>query len=242
MDVTKDFMRGRGRAALSPDEMAVLEAAMDRIVTVPARTTVIARGERVRVSTLLVEGAMCRFMDARDGYRQLLAFQVPGDFVDLHAYPLHYLDHDVATIVESRMAIFPHERIDAIVNEHPRLARLLWRSTMLDAALHREWIFRLGRLDAAGRIAHFLCEVYYRMDAVGRVVDGRFALPLTQQDLGEACGLTSVHVNRTLRRLREEGLAAVGRGEAHVLDLPGLARTGEFETDYLFLDAGPWLP
>lgn len=238
--VTRDFLRGRDRARMTGEEKDVLERAVERVETVPARTIVIRRGDRVRYSTLLLEGAMCRYMDARDGYRQLVAFQVPGDFVDLHGYPLQRLDHDVATLTESRMALVPHEQIDAIVAEYPHLARLLWRSTLLDAALHREWIFRLGRLDAAGRLAHFMCETYLRMEAVDRARDGVFALALTQQDLAEACGLTSVHVNRTLRRLREDGLLELARGEARIPNLPALCRVGEFEQDYLYLEAGPW--
>ena len=233
-------MRGRGRNTLSDDEIALLENAIDRVETVPARTVLTRRGDRLRESTLLAEGAMCRYLDARDGYRQMLAYHVPGDFVDMHGYTLHRLDHDVATIVESRVASIPHDRIDAIMRDHPRLAWVLWRSTLLDAAMHREWIFRLGRLDAAGRLAHFLCEVAERMEAVGRVTDGAFALPLTQQDMGEACGLTSVHVNRTLRRLREENIADVARGEARIFNKQQLARVGEFNPDYLYLDNGPW--
>ncbi len=240
MGVTGDFLRGRGRDTLSAEEVSVLEQAIDRVDTLPPRSVVTRRGDRVRESTLLVEGAMCRYLDARDGYRQLLAYHVPGDFVDMHGYTLRRLDHDVATIVESRVARIAHDRVDAIMRDHPRLAWLLWRSTLLDAAMHREWIFRLGRLDAAGRLAHFLCEVAARMRAIGRVSDDVFALPLTQQDIGEACGLTSVHVNRTLRRLREEGIADVGRGEARIGDAKQLARIGEFDADYLYLDDGPW--
>ena len=92
--------------------------------------------------------------------------------------------------------------------------RLMWFSTLLDAALHREWIFRIGRLEAIGRIAHLLCETNARLAAVGLAADGRFEFPLTQADIGEACGLTSVHVNRTMRRLRETGLAEIGNREA----------------------------
>lgn len=239
--VTRDFLRGRGREAMSEADKDVLEGAIERVETFAARSIVTRRGQRVRTTMLLLDGAMCRYMDARDGYRQLVAYQVPGDFVDLHGYPLLRLDHDVGTLAESRVAMIPHERVDAIVRERPGLARILWRSTLLDAALHREWIFRLGRLDAAGRVAHFLSETCNRMNAVGRVHDGAFALPLTQQDLGEACGLTGVHVNRTLRRLREDGIAEVARGEVRVLDAKRLARLGEFDADYLYLDHGPWV-
>lgn len=240
MRVTEDFLRGRGRDHLSEADKDLLEAAVERVETLPARTTLTRRGERVRYSTLLLEGTMCRYMDAVDGYRQLVAIQVAGDFVDLHGYPLRRLDHDVATISEARIALVPHDRVEAIIRDNPRLATLMWRSTLMDAALHREWIFRLGRLDAAGRVAHFLCETCNRLAAVGRVRDGVFDFPLTQQDLGEACGLTAVHVNRTLRRLREEGLVEFTRGEVHIIDGKRLARLGEFDADYLYLDGGPW--
>lgn len=240
MRVTRDFLRGRGRDAMSEVDKDILERAVDRIDTLPARTIVTRRGDRLRNSTLLLEGAMCRYMDARDGFRQLVALQVPGDFVDLHGYPLHRLDHDVGTLTEARVAVIPHAAIDSIVADHPQLARILWRSTLLDAALHREWIFRIGRLDAAGRIAHFLLETYHRLKATGRGGDGVFDLALIQQDLGEACGLTSVHVNRTLRRLREEKLVEAVRGTVTILDEHGLARVGEFDPDYLYLEEGPW--
>lgn len=240
MALTTDFLRGRRRSAMSPEELAVLEGAVAEVKTIPARQIIIRRGEPMLSSTLLLSGSMCRYMDARDGYRQLVAYQVPGDFVDLHGYPLKRLDHDVATLSESRVALVPHDRLDEIVRDYPNLARLLWFSTLLDAALHREWIFRLGRLDAVGRIAHFLCETHDRMAATGRAQGGVYALPLTQQDIGEACGLTSVHVNRTLRKLREDGLADVTRGKVRIIDAAKLIRVGEFEPDYLYLEEGPW--
>ena len=242
MRVTEDFLRGRSRSAMSDDDKAALEAAVSEVRDFPARALVTRRGEEVRECMLLVEGAMCRYMDARDGYRQLVAYHVAGDFVDLHGYPMKRLDHDVGTIAPSRIAIIPHQRVDEIMRERPDLARLMWHSTLLDAAMHREWIFRLGRLDAVGRVAHFLSELCQRLHAVGRVRDGCFELPMTQQDLGEACGLTAVHVNRTLRRLREDGLADVTRGVVTIKDGARLARAGEFEADYLYLENGPWTP
>ena len=242
-ECTGDFLRGRRRRELTDEERAALESVMAERVFVPARHTVIRRGEPVKQSTMLVSGFMCRYMDARDGYRQLVSVHVRGDFVDLHGYPLQRLDHDVAALTDCEMALVPHERLTALIEEFPHLGRLLWFSTLLDAAMHREWIFRIGRLEAAGRLAHFLCEMHARLDAVGLVDDDRFALPLTQQDLGEVCGLTSVHINRTVRRLREAGLAEVIKGEVRISDLPRLASLGEFKSDYLFLeDGGPPTP
>lgn len=237
---THDFLRGRRRHELSEEEIATIEKAVDGVEVVPARTALANRGDRLKRSTLIVEGYACRYMDARDGYRQILSYHVPGDFVDLHGYPTRHIDHNVATISQATVAYIRHERLDGIMRDQPHLASLLWFSTLLDGAALREWIFRNGRLDAAGRLAHFVCETYFRMHAVGRAADGRCDLPLTQQDLGDIAGLTSVHVNRVLRRLREEGLAIIGRGKLQIVDIDRLARLGEFKADYLYLKDGPW--
>lgn len=222
---------------MTADEKQTLEDAVGRVERLPARMTTHRRGERVTRSTLLLSGFMCRYMDASDGYRQMLSYHIPGDFPDLHGYPLQRLDHDVATITEVEVAYVPHERITELAERLPHLGRLLWFSTLLDAAMHREWIFSVGRLDAAGRLAHFLCETRERMNAVNLVdADGWFDLPLTQQDMGEACGLTSVHVNRTIRRLRDDHLIQLADRRARVNDVHTLARIGEFRPDYLYLE------
>jgi CRP-like cAMP-binding protein len=235
--LTENFLRGRRRRELTDAEIQALEDAVERVERLPARRTTHRRGERVRYSTLLLSGYMCRYMDSSDGYRQLVAYHVPGDFLDLHGYPLQRLDHDVATITTAEIAVVPHERLTVITETMPHLTRLLWFSTLLDAAMHREWIFSMGRLDAVGRLAHFLCETRARMAAIDRVDgDGWFELPLTQQDLGEACGLTSVHINRTIRRLREDGLVEFGERRVRVIDPGRLARIGEFSPDYLYLE------
>lgn len=231
-----DFLRGRRGHELSPEESAALNQALSDPVELPARQTVVRRGEPVEHSTLLLSGFMCRYMDARDGYRQLVSVHVAGDFIDLHGYPLRRLDHDLATLTDCVVATVAHERLTELVGKFPNLGRLMWFATLLDSAMHREWIFRLGRLEAAGRLAHLLCETYTRLAAVGQAADNRFDFPLTQQDLGEACGLTSVHINRTVRRLREAGLAEVTNREVRILNFPALAAMGEFNSDYLYLD------
>ena len=236
---TEKFLRGRRRRELTFEEREALAKAMSPRTRVPARRTLVRRGETVRHSTLIVSGLLCRYMDARDGYRQLVSIHVPGDFVDLHGYPLQRLDHDIATLTEAEVVTIPHDRLTELVDRFPHLGRLLWFATLLDAAMHREWIFRIGRLEAAGRLAHFLCEIHARLAAVGLAQDNRFELALTQQDLGEACGLTSVHVNRTLRRLREAGLVEMANGQVQIHDLSKLSAMGDFEPDYLYLeDAG----
>ncbi|HEX7858431.1 MAG TPA: Crp/Fnr family transcriptional regulator [Sphingobium sp.] len=234
--VFEKFLQGRRRNQLTSSDLATLEQAAGEVRPLSARTTLIQQGDVVSVSTYLVDGFMCRYMDDRRGERQLIAVHVPGDFVDLHGYPLKRLDHDIATLTACQVAFVPHARIDEIMIERPSLAKLLWFSTLLDAAMHREWIFRLGRLDAVKRLGHFFCEIEAKLRAVGLSDGNLFALPMTQTDLAEACGMTPVHVNRMLRELREGGILQMQASVVRILDRPGLYRLCEFDPHYLYLD------
>lgn len=236
---TDRFLRRR-RETLTDAERAVLEASVAKTATIEPRKLVVEAGAPLTQSTLLVEGHMCRYIDDRNGFRQLVAIHVPGDFVDLHGYPLQRLDHDVATLTATTVAIVPHRSLDAIIERYPVLARKLWYSTMIDAAVHRAWLFRLGRLDAGGRIAHFLCEMSMRLEAVGLSDGQRFTLGLTQSDIAEICGLTSVHTNRVLRTLREENIAIFRSSRVEILDPQRLRRLGQFDPGYLYLDDEAW--
>ncbi len=232
---TDRFLRGRRGVSLDADERQRVEQAICDVRDVGARQTIIRAGERLYTSTMLVEGIMCRYIDDRDGHRQLVAVHVPGDFVDLHAYPLKTLDHDLSTLTAVRIAIVPHAELDAINAERPELTRKLWFSTLLDAAMHRAWLFRLGRLDAVSRVAHFFCETNLRMISAGLSDGHRFRFDITQLDLGEICGLTSVHVNRVLRQLREDGLCTFRSGLVEIQDMPRLVRQGQFDPAYLYM-------
>ena len=219
-----------------PEESKAMEAAICELRRYDARRTIVRHETPLDVSLYLVEGIMCRYLDNRRGDRQLLSIQLPGDFVDLHAYPLKTLDHDVASLTRAQVAVIPHVELDRLIAAHPALARKLWFATLLDGALHREWIFKLGRLPAQGRLAHFLCETELRLRAVGLSDGIAFELLLTQTDLAEVCGLTSIHVNRVLRDLRERGLCTLRGGIVEIHDRSSLARMGEFDPAYLYLD------
>ena len=232
--LTEKFLLGRGRDELTDHEKQILERSVREVRTLSSRHRLVRAGDPVDTSTLLLEGFICRYMDDRDGLRQLVAVHVPGDFVDLHAFPMKRLDHDVATIGPVKIAMFGHATLQTITEQFPHLTRRLWFSTLLDAAMHRQWIFRIGRLGAEGRVAHLFCEIYTRLQMVGLAQDGQYALPMTQPDLAEACGITGVHVNRVLRLLRERDLVTFRANLVSITDFPGLARVGEFTPDYLY--------
>lgn len=239
--LTRRFLLGRARDALSDEERHVLEQSIASVKVIPARTTTQRRGELVNQSSLLVEGFMCRYLDDRNGHRQLVSMHVPGDFVDLHGFPMKRLDHDIATLGPCTVAYFDHRTLADIQIRYPRLTRWLWFSTLLDAAIHREWVFRLGRLGAEGRVAHFFCELNARLAMVDLAADGRFYLPATQADVAEACGITGVHANRVLRLMRERNLATFRGGEVRILDPKRLTALAEFDPVYLYPEHSAWV-
>jgi CRP-like cAMP-binding protein len=239
--LTRRFLLGRARDALTEEERQVVESSVSAVRNLPARTTTMRRGELVNQSTLIVEGFMCRYLDDRNGHRQLVSMHVPGDFVDLHGFPMKRLDHDIATLGPCTVALIEHRTLADIQIRHPRLTRWLWFSTLLDAAIHREWVFRLGRLGAEGRVAHFFCEMNARLEMVGLATEGKFQLPATQADLAEACGITGVHANRVLRLMRERELVTFRNGEVRILDRKRLATLGEFDPIYLYGQHSAWV-
>jgi CRP-like cAMP-binding protein len=227
---TERFLRDKRGVRLLPEERGRLEAAIVRVRTIEPRRTLIHAGRPLHQSTLLIEGIMSRYIDDRHG------LHVPGDFVDLHAFPLKVLDHSVATMTAATVAMVPHSELDAITREMPELTRKLWFSTLIDAAIHRAWLFRLGRLDAMGRVAHFLCETNARLVSAGLSDGHRFALGINQTDVAEICGLTNVHVNRVLRTLREERLAVFRSSLVEIPDPAALAARGQFDPAYLYIE------
>lgn len=135
-----------------------------------------------------------------------------------------------------RVELIAHDRLGEIQRTEAGLTKMLWFSTLLDGAMHREWIFRLGRLDALGRVAHFFAETEYRLAMLDRVSRFGFKLPLVQADLAEICGITSVHINRTLQKLRADKIMEFRDGSAHITNRARLWKIGEFDPLYLFGD------
>lgn len=233
------LMKLRARDDVSVEEEDILRASISEIRTVAADQVVVRADVDLTECNLLVEGMMCRYKDLENGERQISELHVPGDFVDLHSFPLKRLDHNVLALVPSRIAIIPHERVLQITEQHPHLTRLLWFLTTLDAAIHREWVLSLGRRTAIARIAHLFCELHLRLAIVGIGDDSGFALPLTQQDLAECIGLTPVHCNRVLGALKSEGAVTFQRRRVALHDLPRLRQIAEFKANYLFIEKRP---
>lgn len=233
------LLKLRVRDVVSAEEEEVLRASVAEIQEHPPGRTIVRSGTTLSASTLLVEGIVCRYKDLADGQRQIMELHVAGDFVDLHGFLLKRLDHNVGAITAVRTALVPHAALRGITETHPHLGRMLWFSTLLDAAIHREKILSIGRRSAMARIAHILCELLVRLRIVGLADESGYALPLTQADLADVTGLTSVHVNRMLKKLRDERLLTFRGGRVTISDWEGLQRLAEFDPTYLHLDRRP---
>ena len=220
---------------LSEEERQVLLGAIARDRLVGPNEDIISEGDRPWGSTILVEGFAARYKVQAEGVRRISAIHVPGDFVDLHSFLLRKMDHGVLALTACRLSAVPHDNLDRITREHPHLTRILWLSTVIDGAVHREWLVQMAGGQAYRRTAHLICELFVRLRAVELTDDCCFAFPLTQTDFGDMVGITNVHMNRTLMELRSDGLVTWKGGTVTIHDWDRLKQTAHFDPDYLNL-------
>ncbi|ESZ24811.1 MULTISPECIES: Crp/Fnr family transcriptional regulator [unclassified Mesorhizobium] len=198
-----------------------------------ANYDLVREGDRPVSSFVVLDGLLGSTKHTGDGKRQITSFFVAGDIPDLHGLHLSVMDCNFSTLTPARMGFIRHDALRAICEQHPRIATAFWRSTLIDAAIYREWVTNVGRREAYTRMAHILCELIFRLRSVGRIQDHVADLPITQAALGDALGLSTVHVNRMLQELRRRGLIATTGSRVHVLDWLGLTHAGDFDTTYL---------
>jgi CRP-like cAMP-binding protein len=223
------------RDHLSDEERAAFRRSFSSARTRAAGDTLVRAQVETDACTLLTAGMLARVMYQPDGKRHIVAVHVPGDFVDLHSLVLLRLDHDVVALTDASIMQIPHTALRKLTEVQPHLARMLWLLTMIDAATHRAWLARLGH-SAAVRIALLFCELQRRYDVVGQASPAGFPLPLTQTDIGDMVGLTPIHVNRTLRKLREADLAIMRNGQVTIPDIAKLRDFCSFSDAYLYLE------
>jgi CRP-like cAMP-binding protein len=222
-------------APLAPEEKAALLRLPLRLKTVATHQDIVRAGDSPSESCLIVAGFACRYILTADGKRQILSFHIAGDIPDLQSLHIDVMDHSLATLVPSSLAFIQHSDLRTFMRSHPRLGDLFWRDTLIDAAVFRQWMVGLGRRSAHGRIAHLLCELLVRLRAIELVEDHAFMLPVTQAELGDAFGLSTVHVNRVLQDFRSDGLITLHGGSLKVLNWERLQKAGEFDPTYLHL-------
>jgi CRP-like cAMP-binding protein len=227
------------RDVLSEEEKQALAGAVARVKEARMDEDLVREGERPSESILLLDGFAARYKLLRNGRRQITALHVPGDFVDLHSFLLKKMDHGVVALTCCRVGLVAHTTLREITETHLHLGRLLWLSTLIDAAIHREWLVAMGRQPALSQIAHLLCELFLRLQTVRLTQHMSFELPLTQAELGDVLGLSTVHVNRVIQQLRADGLVTWSEHKIVLEDWVRLQEVAEFDPTFLNLDNEP---
>ncbi|HEX8528077.1 Crp/Fnr family transcriptional regulator [Allosphingosinicella sp.] len=200
---------------------------------VAAGAHLVRDGDRTENCAMLITGFAHRYKITGEGARQIVSLHLPGEFVDLHNSLLETADHSAQTLTDAEIAFIPHHSIRSLALARPAVGQALWRETLIDASIFREWVMNVGRRDARARIAHILCEFSLRLQAAGLAENHCYELPMTQEQLADAVGLTSVHVNRVLRQLAEEGLIARQRRSIVIGDWKRMREAGDFSERYL---------
>jgi CRP-like cAMP-binding protein len=217
------------------ERQALLDLPM-RVQDIKVNQDIVREGDRPSRCCLVLQGFACRYKITPPGKRQIMAFHIPGDLPDLQSLHLATLDHSLGTITLCKVGFITHEDARDLIRRCPRLGDALWRDTLIDAAIFREWMVGMGRRGAYGRIAHLLCEMMTKLKAVGLADGVTCDLPITQTELGDALGLSTVHVNRVLQQLRGNNLISWRGRSLRVLDWGGLTEAGDFDPLYLHLD------
>jgi CRP-like cAMP-binding protein len=190
---------------------------------------------------LLVEGFACRYKILPDGRRQIVAYLVPGDMCDLRVFILKRMDHAIATLTAATVAMLSRESVLLLTEKFPGLTRALWWATLVDEAVTREWVVNVGQRTAIERMAHLFCELFVRLQAVNLTRGNQCDLPVTQAELADTLALSSVHVNRTLKELRREGLVTVSGRTLVIHNFEALQTLAMFTPNYLHLSRPPTL-
>lgn len=222
-------------AEIDEQDEAALGGLPFRTRDVPENRDVVREGDQPTECCLVLEGLIARYKLVADGRRQILSFHFPGDLPDMQSLTLESMDHSLTALTPVRMAFIPHDAVRQIMGSHRRIRHALIKYTLVDASIYREWIANVGRRTALERVAHIICECYVRMRALGLVSEDEFELPLTQSELGDATGISNVHVNRTLQELRRMNLISISGNRHKILDWPLLQETADFNPDYLHL-------
>jgi len=220
---------------LSEDERSALGTLCSEIHHVGRRHDIVSEGERPTHVRVVLDGWAARHALNDDGGRRITAFLLPGDFCDIHITSLAVMDHGIVAVTDCRVGLIEEEAIERVTRATPALTMAFWRSTLVDEAILRQWLVSSGRRSAYQNIAHLLCELHVRLCLVHLAENDCFTVPLTQEDIGDAAGLTSVHVNRMLRELRERGVIEIKGSEIAIPDVAKLRREADFDPKYLHL-------
>lgn len=235
------LIRKLGRyVPLTDGERAAIEHLCRNPRTHLQGTDLILEGDKPQAVFLVLKGWAYRYKQLPDGSRQIMAFLVPGDLCDIQIFLFEKMDHSIGLLSNAEVVKIPAVEILELMDCFPRIERAMMWATLVDEATLREWLLNVGQRFALQRVAHLFCELRVRLSVVGLVdEDCSFAMPLTQSELADTTGITTVHANRTLQRLRQDQLISTHQGRLKIHNFDKLAEIAGFNEIYLHTDGPP---
>lgn len=227
--------RLRTTSAVTDEDIKAVNALPFSVREYPPERNIVGDGQRATECCLIIKGFCARSKTTSEGRRQILSIHIPGEIPDLMSLHLHVMDHDLSTLTPCTLGFINHDALRLLHRRQPNLADMFWRDTLIDAAMFREWIVNVGQRPAPARLAHVIVELRERLKVIGRVDGANFEMPLTQEQIGEALGITPVHANRVIKQLRQDGVVELHRGRGTVLDEGKLLELAGFDDRYLHL-------
>lgn len=218
------------------DKQSLRELSASKVRSLSAKEDVIREGDKPHDVNLILEGWACRYKILEDGRRAISAFMVPGDLCDVRMFILKQMDHSIGSLTPLIVAQIPSERLLELADSSTRICRALWWNSLVEEAIAREWASNIGQRDVLARLAHLFCEMFFRLQSVGLADHDTISWPLTQSQLGEAVGASTVHVNRSIQELRDRNLVELSGRKLHILNLDGLKDLAMFSASYLHRD------
>lgn len=222
-------------AALPASDVDLLKSVLNDVRSVSARRDLLRQGDKPAHVHLLVSGWCCRYSIVANGARQITAFLLPGDLCNSHITLLRRMDHGISTFTPVNIASVKPSDMDDLL-ARPLIARALGLAALIDESVSRAWMASLGKRNATDRVAYLMCELFVRLGTIGSSRTDGFDLPLTQEDLSDALGLTPIHVNRVVRQLREAGLLSIKNRAVQILDFSKLQKSVGFDPGYLHVN------
>lgn len=225
--------RLRQRSQLSEDDEKVVLSLPGRKKSFDPLQRIVDFGEPTTHATLIIEGIAARVETFRDGDREISAVHIPGDMCDLHSVVVPIASWGIEALTRTTIYAIPHAALLEISRNIPSLGTAFWRETTVDGTMFAKWVGVMGRREARVRLAHLFCEVGLRMELAKRGTRTRFRFDVTQYQMAEMAGLTSIHINRTLQSMRADGIVKFDRGAVEIPDWQKLVDTAEFDPAYL---------
>lgn len=232
--------RLNSRSILNAEEQAAILELTGKTEDLGAHIDFVREGQKVDHCCLVLNGLVGRFRQNSKGLRQITGIYIPGDMSDLSSMVNSTSAWGLTSLTSSVILRLSHADLSAITRRYPRVAEAFWRDCVVDASIFSEWIVNVGRRDALARIAHLFCEMALRSERAGHGDRCSFPLPITQMDIGDATGLTGIHVNRILRKLRSQSIVELQAGIVTVHDWVQLVRISDFDDSFMLTSDLPY--